>query len=116
MGNSIRHRKHLNHNNNNKNNYVPHYPQHVQPPSYINPAQPQSATPFSVPPPSHPHLAAANKMTSLPYSHVDSCLRALASQAEGFGRCAIGGLHGPLYCVTTLAGSLHFISFLLYVF
>lgn len=39
----------------------------------------------------------------LPYSHVDSSLRALAGQAEGFGRLAIGGLHGPLYHVTTLA-------------
>ncbi|KAK9291077.1 hypothetical protein L1049_009264 [Liquidambar formosana] len=43
------------------------------------------------------------KMASLPYAQVDSHLRALASQAEGFGHCAIGGLHGPLYHVTTLA-------------
>lgn len=43
-------------------------------------------------------------MLSLPYAQVDSTLRALAGQAEGFGRCAIGGLHGPLYHVTTLAG------------
>ncbi|PIA38867.1 hypothetical protein AQUCO_02700219v1 [Aquilegia coerulea] len=43
------------------------------------------------------------KMCSLPYSHVDSCLRGLAAQAEGFGRLAIGGLHGPIYHVTTLA-------------
>lgn len=42
---------------------------------------------------------------SLPYSHIDSSLRALAGQAEGFGRLAIGGLHGPLYHVTTLAGN-----------
>nr|XP_017253241.1 PREDICTED: probable pectate lyase 4 [Daucus carota subsp. sativus] len=42
-------------------------------------------------------------MLSLPYAQVDSTLRALAGQAEGFGRCAIGGLHGPLYHVTTLA-------------
>lgn len=42
-------------------------------------------------------------MVSLPYAHVDSTLRALAGQAEGFGRLAIGGLHGPLYHVTTLA-------------
>ncbi|XVF55349.1 hypothetical protein PTKIN_Ptkin06aG0030200 [Pterospermum kingtungense] len=40
---------------------------------------------------------------SLPYSNVDSSLRGLAGQAEGFGRFAIGGLHGPLYHVTTLA-------------
>lgn len=42
----------------------------------------------------------------LPYAHVDASLRALAAQAEGFGRCAIGGLHGSLYHVTTLAGYL----------
>ncbi|KAK9111939.1 hypothetical protein Scep_019458 [Stephania cephalantha] len=41
-------------------------------------------------------------MESLPYSHVDLTLRALAAQAEGFGRAAIGGLHGPIYHVTTL--------------
>ncbi|KAI3968992.1 hypothetical protein MKW92_035948 [Papaver armeniacum] len=40
---------------------------------------------------------------TLPYSNVDSNLRALAGQAEGFGKCAIGGLHGPIYHVTTLA-------------
>lgn len=34
----------------------------------------------------------------------DLCLRAMAGRAEGFGRFAIGGLHGPLYTVTTLAG------------
>ncbi|XP_041025614.1 probable pectate lyase 4 [Juglans microcarpa x Juglans regia] len=45
----------------------------------------------------------ANNMVCLPYAHVDSSLRALAGQAEGFGRLAIGGLHGPLYHVTTLA-------------
>ncbi|KAF8402821.1 hypothetical protein HHK36_010912 [Tetracentron sinense] len=44
-----------------------------------------------------------SKMASLPYAHVDCSLRALAGQAEGFGRSAIGGVHGPLYHVTTLA-------------
>ncbi|ERM98950.1 hypothetical protein AMTRI_Chr03g52660 [Amborella trichopoda] len=39
---------------------------------------------------------------ALPYAHVDGSLRALAAQAEGFGRMAIGGLHGSLYCVTSL--------------
>lgn len=43
---------------------------------------------------------------SLPYANIDSSLRALAGQAEGFGRLAIGGLQGPLYHVTTLAGKL----------
>ncbi|XP_002534262.2 probable pectate lyase 4 [Ricinus communis] len=42
-------------------------------------------------------------VTSLPYAHVDSSLRALAGQAEGFGRFAIGGFHGQLYHVTTLS-------------
>eukprot|EP01018_Ginkgo_biloba_P020749 Gb_05621 [translate_table: standard] len=40
----------------------------------------------------------------VPYTHVDSNLRALAGQAEGFGRFSIGGMHGSLYCVTSLAG------------
>ncbi|KAK4284098.1 hypothetical protein QN277_000971 [Acacia crassicarpa] len=39
----------------------------------------------------------------LPYGDVDFSLRAMAGRAEGFGRNAIGGLHGPLYFVTTLA-------------
>ncbi|GFP83706.1 probable pectate lyase 4 [Phtheirospermum japonicum] len=39
----------------------------------------------------------------LPYGHVDCSLRGLAGQAEGFGRFAVGGLHGVVYCVTTLA-------------
>ncbi|KAJ7972497.1 Pectate lyase [Quillaja saponaria] len=45
----------------------------------------------------------STNMLSLPYGHVDCSLRALAGQAEGFGRFAVGGLHGPLYHVTTLA-------------
>jgi hypothetical protein len=40
----------------------------------------------------------------LPYRTADSSLRALAGQAEGFGRHAIGGLHGDVYHVTTLDG------------
>ncbi|XVF83442.1 hypothetical protein PTKIN_Ptkin16aG0486400 [Pterospermum kingtungense] len=42
-------------------------------------------------------------MASLPYADVDSTLRALAGKAEGFGRSAIGGLHGPLFPVTSLS-------------
>ncbi|EOY18388.1 Pectin lyase-like superfamily protein isoform 3 [Theobroma cacao] len=42
-------------------------------------------------------------MDSLPYADADSTLRAIAGQAEGFGRFAIGGLHGPLFCVTSLS-------------
>lgn len=49
-------------------------------------------------------------MASLPYADVDFSLRALSGRAEGFGRFAIGGLHGPLYFVTTLAGSSGFTS------
>lgn len=41
-------------------------------------------------------------MTTLPYANADISLRSLAAQAEGFGRCAIGGLHGSLYHVTSL--------------
>ncbi|GKF04033.1 hypothetical protein Tco_0034701, partial [Tanacetum coccineum] len=40
----------------------------------------------------------------VPYSHVDSSLRALAGQAEGFGRHAVGGLHGEIFHVTSLLG------------
>ncbi|XP_026414858.1 probable pectate lyase 4 [Papaver somniferum] len=64
-------------------------------------------------PPNQPTATATNSemSCSLPYSNVDSNLRALAGQAEGFGKCAIGGLNGPIYHVTTLAddgpGSLH---------
>lgn len=89
MGNSVGHRKHR--------NSDLHYP---TPPSYIYAAPPHLPTPISAPP-SHGHFIAG--MLSLPYSHVDSTLRALAARAEGFGGCAIGGLHGPLYHVTTLA-------------
>ncbi|XP_071697570.1 putative pectate lyase 17 isoform X2 [Rutidosis leptorrhynchoides] len=39
----------------------------------------------------------------IPYSNVDSTLRSLAAQAEGFGRFATGGLHGEIYHVTTLS-------------
>ncbi|RWW37682.1 hypothetical protein BHE74_00057165 [Ensete ventricosum] len=46
-------------------------------------------------------------MPALPYAHADDSLRALAGQAEGFGRHAIGGLHGRLYHVTSLEGRLN---------
>ncbi|XP_044509154.1 probable pectate lyase 4 isoform X1 [Mangifera indica] len=42
-------------------------------------------------------------MGSLPYGDVENSLRALAGRAEGFGRFAMGGLHGPLYFVTNLS-------------
>ncbi|KAH6755863.1 Pectin lyase-like superfamily protein [Perilla frutescens var. hirtella] len=48
-------------------------------------------------------IANSNMSLRLPYGHVDSSLRAVAGQAEGFGRIAVGGLHGAVYRVTTLA-------------
>ncbi|KAK1311913.1 Serine carboxypeptidase-like 14 [Acorus calamus] len=59
------------------------------------PLQPQPPPP---PPTHHPFMAA------LPYSRADESLRSLAGHAEGFGRHAIGGLHGAVYHVTSLAG------------
>ncbi|KAB2066548.1 hypothetical protein ES319_A09G168800v1 [Gossypium barbadense] len=82
MGNAHPHRKHRNHH---------HHPTPT-PPYYISP---QPYVPSYMPQPHMPH--------SLPYLNVDSSLRALAGQAEGFGRFAIGGLHGPIYHVTTLS-------------
>lgn len=41
----------------------------------------------------------------MPYQDADSRLRALAGRAEGFGRHAIGGLHGAVYHVTSLQGT-----------
>lgn len=69
----------------------------------------KKATPFKNAPSEHhqhfPSQSPAPATMSLPYAQVDSSLRALASQAEGFGRFAIGGLHGPLYHVTSLRGN-----------
>lgn len=39
-----------------------------------------------------------------PYAGIDGSLRALAGQAEGFGEDTVGGLEGPVFAVTTLAG------------
>ncbi|XP_011094792.1 probable pectate lyase 4 isoform X2 [Sesamum indicum] len=50
-----------------------------------------------------PKIENSNMGLCLPYCDVDSSLRGLAGKAEGFGRLAIGGLHGAVYCVTTLA-------------
>ncbi|KAK9920751.1 hypothetical protein M0R45_029297 [Rubus argutus] len=84
MSNSHCHRKHGNGANS---------PVTANSPFKYGPSDQQAQTPSSAKP----------SMVTLPYSHVDSSLRALAAQAEGFGRLAIGGLHGPLYHVTTLA-------------
>ncbi|PWA35763.1 pectin lyase-like superfamily protein [Artemisia annua] len=40
---------------------------------------------------------------TLPYGDADSTLRSIAGRAEGFGRFAVGGAHGPLHLVTSLA-------------
>jgi pectate lyase len=42
-----------------------------------------------------------------PYAGVDAHLRALAGAAEGFGSASIGGLHGKVYHVTSLADEGH---------
>ncbi|KAI4349252.1 hypothetical protein L6164_009864 [Bauhinia variegata] len=89
MGNAHGHRKHR-------------YPLPQNPgPIYAPPAHPQIPSSAY---PSTTQSQSSSKMLSLPYAHVDSSLRALSGQAEGFGRFAIGGLHGPLHKVTTLAG------------
>lgn len=41
--------------------------------------------------------------TTLPYADVDSSLKGMAGRAEGFGRSAVGGAHGPVHRVTSLA-------------
>ncbi|KAJ9186203.1 hypothetical protein P3X46_005733 [Hevea brasiliensis] len=65
---------------------------------FINEQPPQ--VPSSAQP---PHNQTPSTMViTLPYAHVDCNLRALAGQAEGFGRHAIGGVRGPLYHVTSL--------------
>ncbi|KAF3442042.1 hypothetical protein FNV43_RR15958 [Rhamnella rubrinervis] len=85
MGNAHGHRKHHNGANNPGSSAFKYgqFDQAVHAPSSTNPNMESSL--------------------SFPYAHVDASLRALAGQAEGFGRCAIGGLHGSVYHVTTLA-------------
>jgi hypothetical protein len=46
-----------------------------------------------------------------PYTQAEQTLRGLACQTEGFGRQAMGGLHGDVYHVTTLDGILFFFLF-----
>lgn len=91
MGNSHGHRKHRNGRN-----------EAASPPFKYGPSDHAAA---QMPSSSKPKTQ--NNMVCLPYGHVDSTLRALAGQAEGFGRLAVGGLHGPLYHVTTLGGQLN---------
>ncbi|KAJ3682768.1 hypothetical protein LUZ60_012995 [Juncus effusus] len=75
-----------------------HYP--PQQPS-INPSSNPQPSSSSQPSDSGAH-AKRGPMGAMPYAHVDSSLRGLAGQAEGFGRHAIGGVHGSVYHVTTL--------------
>lgn len=104
MGNSHSHRKNRQH-----YHHQPQQQQHQQVegsssslPLPTNPNYLYPPPPFI---PQHNSQSQSSSMAlTLPYSHVDSCLRALAGQAQGFGRSSIGGLHGPLFHVTTLAG------------
>ncbi|KAL2923143.1 putative pectate lyase 4, partial [Bienertia sinuspersici] len=59
-----------------------------------------------------PETSSSSMVITLHYSHANSYLSALARQAQGFGRCAIGGLHGPTFCVTTLSGTIELRSYL----
>ncbi|CAA6669351.1 unnamed protein product [Spirodela intermedia] len=74
---------------------------------------PENHRPAPLRPPNLSHLPAAppprkDQMAALlPYASADQCLRSLAGKAEGFGRFAIGGLHGAVYRVTTLADDGH---------
>ncbi|XP_068644277.1 probable pectate lyase 4 [Aristolochia californica] len=69
----------------------------TNPPNQNYSYQPYTPTPLPV------GITPATNMATLPYAHVDTSLRGLAAQAEGFGRQAIGGLHGKIYRVNTLA-------------
>ncbi|KAL1330180.1 hypothetical protein HN51_047326 [Arachis hypogaea] len=93
MGNSHSHRKHrnsLSQNNNSSSSSV------ATPPHYKYGAH-------HYPQQQHNNRTMVRNKVSLPYGRVDTTLRELAAKAEGFGRFAIGGLHGPLYRVTSLA-------------
>lgn len=85
-----------------KNNYIAPTTSRSSGAAYNNHNNPPSSSYHSHPPSAN--IPSSNMGLSLPYAQLDSNLRHLAGQAEGFGRCAIGGLHGPLYHVTTLAG------------
>lgn len=104
MGNSHGHHQHHRKNRNGADSYFPHQTHTPTPPPFkFGPSDHHH---------NHQHQPAAqfqnNSMMSLPYAHVDCSLRALAGQAEGFGGLAVGGLHGPLYHVTTLAGNFNY--------
>ncbi|GJM97119.1 hypothetical protein PR202_ga14021 [Eleusine coracana subsp. coracana] len=54
-----------------------------------------------------PPIPPPDGLREMPYPDADSSLRALAGRAEGFGRNAIGGLHGAVYHVTSLEDDGH---------
>lgn len=85
----------------NRNGANPFRPDKI--PVQIPPFQFASSSDYAPQFPNNNPNAQSHMALSLPYAHVDSSLRSLAGQAEGFGRFAIGGLHGHLYHVTTLA-------------
>ncbi|TVU29744.1 hypothetical protein EJB05_21352, partial [Eragrostis curvula] len=65
--------------------------------SFPDPPYPPHMDPPPPPPPPPPQVGG-----EVPYLDADCTLRALAGRAEGFGRHAIGGLHGAVYHVTSL--------------
>ncbi|KAL6657273.1 hypothetical protein ACP70R_005053 [Stipagrostis hirtigluma subsp. patula] len=73
-------------------------------PSNPNPAaarvHEEDMDPPPPPPPPLPNHHPGDRQ--MPYADADCSLRALAGRAEGFGRHAIGGLHGAVYHVTSL--------------
>ncbi|OAY72166.1 putative pectate lyase 21 [Ananas comosus] len=77
------------------------------PPPHPPPPPPAPATASAAHPPSTTTGGGGGRapaaVATLPYAGADATLRALAGQAEGFGRNAIGGLHGAVYHVTSLA-------------
>ncbi|GFZ11065.1 pectin lyase-like superfamily protein [Actinidia rufa] len=79
----------------------------VPPYKLVSPDHPPPSSSFS-----GPNMASL----SLPYPHADDSLRALSGLAEGFGHSAVGGLHGPLYHVTSLAGPISLSSLYIHTF
>ncbi|XP_058761969.1 probable pectate lyase 4 [Vicia villosa] len=84
-----------------------HHPKHRFPLPHNTVPTPPHKYPTSHPPhnPPNQNQGGSNSntdMISLPYTNADTALRSLAAQAEGYGRFAIGGLHGSLYHVTSL--------------
>lgn len=95
-----------------------HHPKHRFPLPHNTVPIPPHKYPTSHPPHNPPNQnqggsSSNTDMISLPYTNADTALRSLAAQAEGYGRFAIGGLHGSLYHVTSLLGICYFLMNLL---